>query len=75
MEARSILVSGSRWRVGDGSLIRIWNDRWLDRPHLFRPLMSSSLVAGVEYVANLIVAETASWNYNLVNELFLVRHN
>ncbi|KAB2625062.1 hypothetical protein D8674_016722 [Pyrus ussuriensis x Pyrus communis] len=32
--------------------------------------MPSSSVAGVEYIADLIVAETASWNYNLVNELF-----
>ncbi|KAM1923072.1 hypothetical protein ACFX15_021039 [Malus domestica] len=32
--------------------------------------MPSFPVAGVEYLVDLIVAETASWNYNLVNKLF-----
>ncbi|KAB2623536.1 hypothetical protein D8674_038828 [Pyrus ussuriensis x Pyrus communis] len=34
--------------------------------------MPHSPTVGVEYVANLIVPETASWNINLVNELFLL---
>lgn len=71
MEACSILELGSRWRVGNGNSIRIWHDRWLDRPHLFRPLMPSPFV-GVEYVSDLIDVVSASWNNNLVSNLFLL---
>ena len=26
---RDLLIQGSKWRVGNGSLINIWTDRWL----------------------------------------------
>ena len=70
MEAHSILELGSRWRVGNGNSIRIWYDRWLDRRHLFRPLMRSSFIE-VEYVSDLIDVDSASWNHNLVSNLLM----
>lgn len=58
--------------MGNGSSIRIWHDQQLDRPHLFRHLMHSFSVVGVEYVADLIVVEMTSWNIILVTDLFLL---
>ena len=38
MWGKEILSAGVRWRGGDGSKIRIYEDRWLPRPVTFRPL-------------------------------------
>ncbi|KAF4402836.1 hypothetical protein G4B88_010288 [Cannabis sativa] len=30
---RKILKEGARWRVGNGRKIKVWEDKWLPRPH------------------------------------------
>ncbi|KAK3221879.1 hypothetical protein Dsin_008904 [Dipteronia sinensis] len=32
MWGREIISKGSRWRIGDGSSVRIYSDRWIPRP-------------------------------------------
>ena len=29
---------GLRWQVGNGSIIRVFKDPWLARPHSFKPI-------------------------------------
>ena len=29
LKGRHLIIQGSRWRVGDGSLINIWTNKWL----------------------------------------------
>ncbi|XP_062009805.1 uncharacterized mitochondrial protein AtMg00310-like [Rosa rugosa] len=45
--AQPTLKRGVRWQVGDGAMIRIWEDAWLPRPVLFRPVWygNSALVS------------------------------
>ncbi|XP_050133196.1 uncharacterized protein LOC126609285 [Malus sylvestris] len=38
LQGRKILKSGIRWRVSDGSNIRVIEDPWLPTPRTFRPL-------------------------------------
>ncbi|XP_027103053.2 uncharacterized protein [Coffea arabica] len=33
---RRYLLSGSKWRVGNGLHIKIWKDRWIPRPSIFK---------------------------------------
>lgn len=37
--SRKVLELGSRWQVGNGARIIIWEDHCMRRPHLFRPLL------------------------------------
>ncbi|KAJ0013735.1 hypothetical protein Pint_20054 [Pistacia integerrima] len=36
MAARSVLESGLMWRIGDGSKVRIWQDKWLPSASSFK---------------------------------------
>ena len=38
--ARDIIEQGSRWLIGNGEKVRMWEDRWLPRPYSFRPVTS-----------------------------------
>ncbi|KAL0402303.1 UNVERIFIED_CONTAM: putative mitochondrial protein [Sesamum latifolium] len=40
LEARNLIASGSRWRVGSRVSIRLSEDHWLLRPTSFRPTTS-----------------------------------
>ncbi|KAL0433774.1 UNVERIFIED_CONTAM: putative ribonuclease H protein [Sesamum latifolium] len=35
-EARNVVESGVRWRIGNGRAVRVWDDGWLDRPLTFK---------------------------------------
>lgn len=41
---RTVLTRGSRWQVGSGELIRIWEDRWIPMPSTFCIFLLSWLV-------------------------------
>ncbi|KAK3198882.1 hypothetical protein Dsin_022297 [Dipteronia sinensis] len=57
---REIIVAGSRWRVGNGSKIRIYKDHWIPRPTTFRPL-SPTFVDENAMVSQLITP-SGGWN-------------
>ncbi|XP_024172251.1 uncharacterized protein LOC112178325 [Rosa chinensis] len=64
--AKSVLQAGLRWQVGNGTSIRIWDDPWIPRPNLFRPIRygPSPLVL----VSDLMV--DGHWNKELISENF-----
>ncbi|XP_074297260.1 uncharacterized protein LOC141627964 [Silene latifolia] len=70
MEARVVLETGMRWRIGDGNSTRVWRETWLPGTHMGRVI--SPCVDGNE---NLKVSELLSkyggWNLELVSSLFL----
>lgn len=35
-DARKLLICGSRWQLGSGEEINIWNDRWVPQPSTFQ---------------------------------------
>ncbi|CAL8121727.1 unnamed protein product [Prunus armeniaca] len=39
INARSMLVGGSKWLGGNGGSISVWRDRWLPRPNTFKDLI------------------------------------
>ena len=36
MATKEIVGKGSRWAVGNGEKVSIWNDRWLPTPEAFK---------------------------------------
>ncbi|XP_059442059.1 uncharacterized protein LOC132174415 [Corylus avellana] len=68
--ARRLLVEGLAWRVGDGSKISIWKDKWVSTSTA-RLIQSLVLILAQDAkVSELLDKETNWWNTTLVHEVF-----
>lgn len=62
-----------RWRVGDGTSIRIWSDLWLPSDFLlYIPSPAASEFEEAQ-VVSLVDPATNEWNLATLLELFLAR--
>ena len=71
MSARDLIKKGSIWRVGSGSNIRIWEDRWLPTPHHHFITTPRCTNPCVSQVAHLIDHQSRTWKKKLIREAFL----
>ena len=62
LKGREVLKEGMRWKVGDGTSIRIWTDPWL--PSEFLPFGSSPMAQAFKEakVVSLIDPVTKEWH-------------
>ncbi|KAK3212224.1 hypothetical protein Dsin_016930 [Dipteronia sinensis] len=65
---KGLLECGSRWRVGSGNSIRIYDDRWLPRPVTFKVI--SPCVQNNIYLVRHLRTVSGGWNNQLVRRLF-----
>ncbi|KAM5583082.1 hypothetical protein ABKV19_003144, partial [Rosa sericea] len=70
LAARQVVELGSRWQIGNGATIAIWEDRWMPRPHGFRPLLPLRSPTTLRYVHQLIDVVNGCWNVPLLESLF-----
>ena len=70
LKGRDVLKEGLRWKVGDGTSIRIWSDPWL--PSKFLPYISSPIPSGWEdaRVSSLFDSSQQVWNLATLQQLF-----
>ena len=69
LEGRKVVEEGAYWRVGDGKLIEVWQDAWLNKEPDFKathPLQTPTPLK----VAALINEEVRTWKVEMVNDLF-----
>lgn len=68
---RDIIQRGSRWRIGNGEKINIWQHWWLPRKHL--PLLPICPIEDFEnnIVSCLIDQNIRQWHTDLVDGLFV----
>ena len=71
LSARDLVVKGSRWLIGDGATLDIWNSGWLSRPFTFAPYTPKPHDGSITKVSDLIDYEQAKWKDGLIRELFL----
>ena len=64
-----LLSKGIRWRIGDGSKVRIYSDPWIPRPTSFKPCSPISLSCE-DFVSSLI-SPSGDWNSEKVRQHFL----
>jgi hypothetical protein len=69
--AKSALVSGLRWQIGDGAKVKIWGDKWLTDPNL--PTLISPCPSNMaDYtVARIIDPVTWMWNVSEIKPFLL----
>ncbi|XP_074266609.1 putative mitochondrial protein AtMg00310 [Silene latifolia] len=70
MEARAVLETGMRRRIGDGKSTRVWRDAWLPGTNTGRVI--SPCVNGNENLRVCeLLSEQVGWNLERVSSLFL----
>ena len=70
MDGRDIMVQGLVRRIGDGETTNIWEDNWLPRPNMKRPI--TSLIQDPPMrVAEVIDHTSSSWKEDLVRTVFI----
>lgn len=72
MAAQKLVREGIRWRMGNGSDIRIWGDKWLPSPSTFKVVSPRQFLHQDTRVSKLIDYATASWKFSILDVLFLL---
>ena len=66
-----VLNEGTRWRVGNGKRIHIWEDRWPPTPTTYKVVLPQTDFDNFPMVSSLIDEDTKWWKSDLVRSIFL----
>ena len=61
-----VIRRGTRWNVGNGKLIHIWEDKWLPTPTTYRVCSPPQTFDDFPTVSSLIGEDTRRWKTDLV---------
>ncbi|KAI9156288.1 hypothetical protein LWI28_003813 [Acer negundo] len=68
MWGKEIIAAGTRWKVGDGSMIRIYKDKWIVRPTSFCHISPPFL--GENTTVDMLISASGMWNLGLIKKFF-----
>ena len=71
LKARKVIQLGARWRIGDGSSVKIFKDSWLPNVHSGRVLSPVFVLSEDATVDRLLDSKSQWWNTNLVDTIFI----
>ena len=71
LKGRDVIRKGLHWRVGNGSEIRIYQDRWLPDPYLSQVLSSPEFLGMDARVSVLLDGVNRCWLPEVIDNLFL----
>ena len=66
-----VIRRGIQWRVGNGKLIHIWDDKWLPTPSTYKFISPPNNTPQFPMVSSLIDPMTKWWIMNLIRATFL----
>ena len=66
-----ILKQGTRWRVGSGKTIHIWDDKWLPTPTTYKVISPRKDFGDFPMVSALIDQDMMSWRRDRLERIFL----
>lgn len=69
--ALEVMRKGTRWRVGNGRLIHIWEDKWLPTPTTYKVIAPHRLFDDFLMVLALIDHKSRMWKVELIRAMFL----
>lgn len=69
---RDLIIQGSKWRVGNGSLISIWSDNWLPSKTSNKVCSPQTIFPAAAKVSNLIDFSSPQppWKSTLIDSIF-----
>ncbi|CAN1194165.1 Uncharacterized mitochondrial protein AtMg00310 [Linum perenne] len=69
-KSQSVVNRGSRWRIGDGSMVHVWGDQWLrDDNNLCISTAEDALLHGLR-VCDLRIPNENAWDMDLIEAIF-----
>ena len=71
MAAKNVVAEGTRWCVGNGNKIRLWEDKWLPTPTHFKPVSPRTNLQEGSQVSSLIDQTLCTWKEDVVRNTFL----
>uniref|UniRef100_A0A2N9GDA6 Reverse transcriptase domain-containing protein n=1 Tax=Fagus sylvatica TaxID=28930 RepID=A0A2N9GDA6_FAGSY len=69
-QARHIIRLGTRWRIGTGTQVQIWYDKWLNTCPPYMVLSPRQILPEHATVSDLIDHETSQWKSQLIDTIF-----
>ena len=69
-KSKFILKAGSRWKIGDGRSISVWNNYWMKDNVTIFPLDDVAATLANLRVSDCILLNQKSWNVPLLNSIF-----
>ncbi|KAL0410936.1 UNVERIFIED_CONTAM: hypothetical protein Slati_3683300 [Sesamum latifolium] len=70
LEAREVIKSGVRWKIGYGQRVRVWHHPWIPRPHTFMPITPCHPFLQNIQVSDLMCHSLFCWNSKLIDHIF-----
>ena len=70
-KSMEVLKQGTRWRVGNGKLKHIWDDKWLPTPTTYKVISPPKDFGDFPMVLSLIDEDTKRWRRDRLDEIFL----
>ncbi|KAL0446258.1 UNVERIFIED_CONTAM: putative mitochondrial protein [Sesamum latifolium] len=70
LSTKELLVTGLRWKIGDGCSARIFDHPWLLRVQTFQVISKPRTLQRDSKVA-VLITHSRSWNHDLITEEFL----
>ncbi len=65
-----MLQEGLLWRIGDGTQVKIWGDRWIPSTNSHIIQSPSHVLRQDAKVCEIIDADTKWWNIPLIEQIF-----
>lgn len=70
--SKHVLQEGLLWRIGDGTQVKIWRDRWIPSTNSHIIQSPSHVLRHDAKVCEIIDADTKWWNIPLIEQIFPV---
>jgi ribonuclease HI len=70
MAARELFLDGLCWRIGNGTSVSIWHDKWLPCPSTFKVQSPCRELPEDALVSDLMDPSTGEWNKMLLGRIF-----
>jgi hypothetical protein len=69
-QSRHIIRKGTRWRIGNGTQVNIWRDKWINPTNPSKSVSQRQILPANATVSDLIDHETRQWNSSLIDSIF-----
>ena len=71
MAAKDVILEGTRWNIGNGAKVRVWEDKWMPTPSSYKVVSPCMTLSNGDYVSCLIDQELHAWKADVVHRTFL----